>query len=222
MAPSKREINGTRPQPLKVVRESLKDKKPASGSHRSPVIVYLNSPKIIHAKPQEFMNLVQRLTGKYSSSNEVNEACGVIDVEDLGVHGGLDPLFLMFGCQGSVSSTVAQSLSLCSSFLKRNTVCTIKRKQSMAPSKREINGTRPQPLKVVRESLKDKKPASGNHQSPVIVYLNSQKIIHAKPQEFMNLVQRLTGKYSSLTHEVNEACGVEDIEDLGVHGDLDP
>ncbi|KAL4311963.1 hypothetical protein GQ457_01G014600 [Hibiscus cannabinus] len=34
----------------------------------NPVVIYLRSPKIIHVRPNEFMSLVQRLTGKDSFS----------------------------------------------------------------------------------------------------------------------------------------------------------
>lgn len=54
-------LQGPRPQPLTV----------AKGSHhiKKPVIIHLRSPEIIHARPQEFMSLVQRLTGNGKSSN---------------------------------------------------------------------------------------------------------------------------------------------------------
>ncbi|PIN03027.1 hypothetical protein CDL12_24452 [Handroanthus impetiginosus] len=77
----KRELQGPRPAPLKVRKDSHKIKKPpvapqpaAAQPHhpaappRPPVIIYTVSPKIIHANPNEFMSLVQRLTGPNSSS----------------------------------------------------------------------------------------------------------------------------------------------------------
>ncbi|XP_073127827.1 protein MKS1-like [Henckelia pumila] len=82
----RREIQGPRPTPLKVRKDSHKIRKPpvapppaaASGSQnhyhphappppRPPVIIYTVSPKIIHANPNEFMSLVQRLTGPNSN-----------------------------------------------------------------------------------------------------------------------------------------------------------
>ncbi|KAF8398014.1 hypothetical protein HHK36_016940 [Tetracentron sinense] len=64
----KRELQGPRPPPLKVDKNSSKIKKPLlNRNHRSPVVIYLRSPEIIHTRPQDFMNLVQRLTGKGSS-----------------------------------------------------------------------------------------------------------------------------------------------------------
>ncbi|KAE8684861.1 Downstream neighbor of son, putative isoform 1 [Hibiscus syriacus] len=33
-----------------------------------PVVIYLRSPKIIHVRPDEFMKVVQRLTGKDSTN----------------------------------------------------------------------------------------------------------------------------------------------------------
>ncbi|KAI3464638.1 hypothetical protein Pfo_021301 [Paulownia fortunei] len=76
----RREIQGPRPAPLKVRKDSHKIRKPpvapppAAQPHypfhappRPPVIIYTVSPKIIHANPNEFMSLVQRLTGPNSS-----------------------------------------------------------------------------------------------------------------------------------------------------------
>ncbi|KAL0438207.1 UNVERIFIED_CONTAM: protein MKS1 [Sesamum latifolium] len=77
----KRELQGPRPTPLKVRKDSHKIKKPpvapppASQPYhhhhhvppRPPVIIYTVSPKIIHANPNEFMALVQRLTGPNST-----------------------------------------------------------------------------------------------------------------------------------------------------------
>ncbi|KAA8516842.1 hypothetical protein F0562_017340 [Nyssa sinensis] len=63
------QLHGPRSAPLLVNNNSSKIKKPRlSGSHSSPVIVHLKSPKIIHVSPQEFMGLVQRLTGNQEST----------------------------------------------------------------------------------------------------------------------------------------------------------
>ncbi|KAJ7965408.1 VQ motif-containing protein [Quillaja saponaria] len=78
----RRELQGPRPTPLKIHKDSHKIKKPplapqpaATASQqahpppRQPVIIYTVSPKIIHTTPNDFMNLVQRLTGSTSSSS---------------------------------------------------------------------------------------------------------------------------------------------------------
>lgn len=77
------QLQGPRPTPLKVRKDSYKIKKPPaapgagpSQSHhapppqqqqqqppRAPVIIYTVSPKVIHTEPGNFMTLVQRLTG---------------------------------------------------------------------------------------------------------------------------------------------------------------
>lgn len=78
------QLQGPRPTPLKVRKDSHKIRKPpvagpppaaaAAQPHhhppppRPPVIIYTVSPKIIHVNPNEFMSLVQRLTGSNSSS----------------------------------------------------------------------------------------------------------------------------------------------------------
>ncbi|XP_057765751.1 VQ motif-containing protein 8, chloroplastic-like [Salvia miltiorrhiza] len=60
-------INGPRPPPLRVNKDSHVIHKPhpnqAAAAKRQPVIIYTHSPKVIHAQPHDFMILVQRLTG---------------------------------------------------------------------------------------------------------------------------------------------------------------
>ncbi|CAL9055416.1 unnamed protein product [Musa banksii] len=83
----RRELQGPRPTPLKVSKESYKIKKPPAPSHpvapppqlpqptqalRPPVVIYAISPKIIHVEPGEFMTLVQRLTGPDSSAADLS------------------------------------------------------------------------------------------------------------------------------------------------------
>lgn len=92
-SPKSKEILGPRPTPLKICKESHKIIKkpqlvpqprvqpPEPATHqlhqqeplqtqppRGPVIIYTVSPKIIHTHPNNFMALVQRLTGKTSTS----------------------------------------------------------------------------------------------------------------------------------------------------------
>lgn len=82
----RRELQGPRPTPLKVRKDSYKIKKPPvappskqqqqqhhhqapAPPPRQPVIIYTVSPKVIHTNPNDFMTLVQRLTGSSSSSS---------------------------------------------------------------------------------------------------------------------------------------------------------
>ncbi|GLT43475.1 hypothetical protein SLA2020_174180 [Shorea laevis] len=91
-AKSKATINGHRPSPLKISKDSHFIHKSSSSSsvilpqearmvqeqkqkqkQRQPVIIYTYSPKIIHTQPRDFMALVQKLTGlnsKYDDSDE--------------------------------------------------------------------------------------------------------------------------------------------------------
>lgn len=86
--PSRRsELQGPRPTPLKVRRDSHKIKKlppppgpplplfppPPPLPPRRPVIIYTVSPKVIHADASDFMALVQRLTGNPTSSSSTSE-----------------------------------------------------------------------------------------------------------------------------------------------------
>ncbi|XP_078164491.1 protein MKS1-like [Carex rostrata] len=84
--PHRRELQGPRPAPLKVRKDSHKVRKPPVAppqqqpaaapviQHRPPVIIYAVSPKVIHTNPSEFMSLVQRLTGSSSSSSSSSAA----------------------------------------------------------------------------------------------------------------------------------------------------
>ncbi|KAH1125541.1 hypothetical protein GLYMA_06G124400v4 [Glycine max] len=72
------QLQGPRPTPLRINKDSHKIKKPPLApqpSHphqpppRQPIIIYTVSPKVIHTTPSDFMNLVQRLTGSSSSSS---------------------------------------------------------------------------------------------------------------------------------------------------------
>ncbi|KAJ8510422.1 hypothetical protein OPV22_000856 [Ensete ventricosum] len=81
MSPVSREINGSRPAPLKIHKDSHLIHKASSSSSSSsststsittsshqqqrhhPVIIYTHSPKVIHTQTRDFMALVQKLTG---------------------------------------------------------------------------------------------------------------------------------------------------------------
>lgn len=71
----RKELQGPRPAPLRVSKESHKIRKPPVAppppdhQHRQPVIIYTVSPKVIHVNPNDFRNLVQRLTGLHTSSS---------------------------------------------------------------------------------------------------------------------------------------------------------
>lgn len=53
--------------PLKVNKESHRIRKPSlplpQVQYRPPVIIHTYSPKVIHTEPDDFMSLVQKLTG---------------------------------------------------------------------------------------------------------------------------------------------------------------
>ncbi|KAG2534684.1 protein MKS1-like [Panicum virgatum] len=99
---NKRGLRGPRPQPLKVTASptaSSSSSKPASGS-KKPVIVYEHTPKVVHARPQEFMTVVQRLTGKPApatlSSSLPPYVQGFSPAAAVAEEGG-DPLLLTLG-----------------------------------------------------------------------------------------------------------------------------
>ncbi|OIW16698.1 hypothetical protein TanjilG_28755 [Lupinus angustifolius] len=70
-------INGQRSSPLIINKNSHLIHKPSSYSskphkqERNPIIIYMQSPKIIHTKPQDFRALVQKLTGMTPTKKNV-------------------------------------------------------------------------------------------------------------------------------------------------------
>ncbi|GMI67607.1 MAP kinase substrate 1 [Hibiscus trionum] len=86
------QIQGPRPTPLKVSKDSHKIRKPphpppaaAADQHRQPVIIYAVSPKVIHAKESDFMSIVQRYTGlssgNFSGDGDVSPAARLAATE---------------------------------------------------------------------------------------------------------------------------------------------
>nr|XP_033511430.1 VQ motif-containing protein 8, chloroplastic-like [Nicotiana tomentosiformis] len=84
---TRRIINGPRPCPLKI-KESHAIRKPSNSStvqvmarplkkQNGQVIIYTESPKIIHTEARDFMALVQKLTGHSRSENENDESFSV-------------------------------------------------------------------------------------------------------------------------------------------------
>ncbi|XP_061339434.1 VQ motif-containing protein 8, chloroplastic-like [Gastrolobium bilobum] len=82
----KKVINGARPSSLLINKDSHLIRKPSVSStnfvaqnkhQKVPIIIYTQSPKVIHTKPQDFMALVQRLTGKSSTNGDVSTATTV-------------------------------------------------------------------------------------------------------------------------------------------------
>ncbi|XP_027179547.1 protein MKS1 [Coffea eugenioides] len=92
----RRELQGPRPAPLKVSKDSHKIKKPpvapqlhhlnhpapphlqptVDNEYRQPVVIYAVSPKVIHTTVNDFMNLVQRLTGRSPRPGNTPTAAG--------------------------------------------------------------------------------------------------------------------------------------------------
>lgn len=72
---TKRELQGPRPAPLKIWRNSHKIRKPPlpvpapmpAMAYRPPVITYTHSPEVIHTEARDFRTLVQRLTGRVNA-----------------------------------------------------------------------------------------------------------------------------------------------------------
>ncbi|KAL6638009.1 hypothetical protein ACP70R_025581 [Stipagrostis hirtigluma subsp. patula] len=114
---SKTGLRGPRPRPLKV-SSSSRGSSPTTASKPSskkgPVIVYENTPKVVHARPQEFMIVVQRLTGKAAPSPPApapttsvyapNFSPAVAAAEE-----GGDPLLLTLGQRQAAPATVLPS-----------------------------------------------------------------------------------------------------------------
>ncbi|XP_031120611.1 protein MKS1-like [Ipomoea triloba] len=90
----RRELQGPRPTPLKVRKDSHKIRKPPAAPATQhpkpppppPVIIYTVSPKIIHANPSEFMALVQRLTGPESSASTSSSSVAAAPPQSAAFH----------------------------------------------------------------------------------------------------------------------------------------
>lgn len=70
-------LHGHRPSALKISKHSHNIKKPPPlppppPQHR-PVIIYTDSPKIIHTNPTQFKDLVQRLTSYQPNSPDIHQ-----------------------------------------------------------------------------------------------------------------------------------------------------
>ncbi|XP_052202587.1 protein MKS1-like [Diospyros lotus] len=99
----RRELQGPRPTPLRVSKDSHKIRKPPIAplpqhpsqpppyQPRPPVIIYTVSPKVIHTDPSEFMTLVQRLTGSGSSGTSSSNPSSSSDFPDSSVGGAISP-----------------------------------------------------------------------------------------------------------------------------------
>ncbi|EOA34020.1 hypothetical protein CARUB_v10021516mg [Capsella rubella] len=87
------EINGSRPPSLKLAGGSHTIKKtttlcksqPRPHGRTGPVIIYAHSPKVIHTRAEDFMALVQRLTGLEDiirrNANDVSESSSGVTEE---------------------------------------------------------------------------------------------------------------------------------------------
>ncbi|KAI9122186.1 hypothetical protein K1719_006875 [Acacia pycnantha] len=72
---SRMKLQGPRPGPLMLMKNKssrkMMKKKHVAGQKQSssPVVIYVKSPKVFHVKPEEFMSLVQQLTGNHNPSS---------------------------------------------------------------------------------------------------------------------------------------------------------
>lgn len=96
----KRELQGQRPAPLKIAKDSHKIQKPLVAgniahrpptiiAHRPPTIIYLQSPEVIHTETREFMTLVQRLTGRvnaHDNNSSTSSSSSLISIQSPTCH----------------------------------------------------------------------------------------------------------------------------------------
>ena len=96
-------------------------------------------------------------------------------------------------------------------------MAALKTNKAMPSSRRvQLQGPRPPALTVSKDSHQIKKQATHNppqapitRQTPAILYVHTPKIIHATPQDFMSLVQRLTGKSKNAsTSPSDQSCDI--------------
>uniref|UniRef100_A0A0E0E7P5 VQ domain-containing protein n=1 Tax=Oryza meridionalis TaxID=40149 RepID=A0A0E0E7P5_9ORYZ len=158
---------------------------------------------VVHVEPEEFMAVVQKLTGKQSTAAPVasTAAGGGAEITDTAAATVADgQLVLAFGQQHwpapppEIDDDNSANLP--------------------SPSGGSIQGPRPQPLIVspaaaaeAEASRPTKKPrvvagGGGGDMGPVIVYELTPRVVHAQPEEFRAIVQKLTGKKSTATEPV--------------------
>uniref|UniRef100_A0A0E0KJY7 VQ domain-containing protein n=1 Tax=Oryza punctata TaxID=4537 RepID=A0A0E0KJY7_ORYPU len=119
-------LRGPRPLPLKVSSSSRGSSpssssaaagskgasKKAAAAAAAPVIVYEHTPKVVHARPQEFMTVVQRLTGKPSAPPPlvmpVYDAPAMVEQGGAAACGAGDPLLLTLGQRQAAAPALAQ------------------------------------------------------------------------------------------------------------------
>uniref|UniRef100_A0ACD5X548 Uncharacterized protein n=1 Tax=Avena sativa TaxID=4498 RepID=A0ACD5X548_AVESA len=135
-SPSKKGgLRGPRPQALKVSSSSPPPSARPSNkkSNAAPLIVYEHTPKVVHARPDEFMTVVQRLTGMRPASSLAPLSgydVHVAPVEE-GAAGGGDPLLLTLGQHHAPPPMVAgQLMSPGGFFFSPNTMRAI---QELSP-----------------------------------------------------------------------------------------
>ncbi|CAM0905356.1 unnamed protein product [Alopecurus aequalis] len=133
-------LQGPRPQPLSLTTQPSKKPRIVSssdGGQVGPMIIYECTPRIIHAGPEEFMSIVQRLTGKQQSSSSTSTAAtlpeseatsGARDNDETSTSAAAESLVLVLGQQQrapcgddhpgtSISPGAAASLLSPSSFI---------------------------------------------------------------------------------------------------------
>uniref|UniRef100_A0ACD5UNJ2 Uncharacterized protein n=1 Tax=Avena sativa TaxID=4498 RepID=A0ACD5UNJ2_AVESA len=104
-------------------------------------------------------------------------------------------------CKDNVSTYITQPHNAMSSSSSSSSNSKAKRSAG-------IQGKRPQPLSLTTRPPKKPRVAGicdGGQAGPVIIYERTPRIIQAGPDEFMSIVQRLTGKQQSFSPTVLEA-----------------
>lgn len=87
-----------------IKKKSIHNPSDAPVGRQHPVIVYVHTPKIIHTRPQDFMSLVQRLTGKNTCSSPLQSRDDSKREDVTGKGGNRDPLLLALGQSPTVPS----------------------------------------------------------------------------------------------------------------------
>jgi hypothetical protein len=101
-------LQGLRPQPLSLTTGPSKKPRVAGscdGGPAVPVIIYERTPRIVHAGPDEFMSVVQRLTGQqqpFSSTSGPEPTSGAWDDDGTSSSAAAEALVLALGQQRRV------------------------------------------------------------------------------------------------------------------------
>ncbi|CAI9115675.1 OLC1v1016648C1 [Oldenlandia corymbosa var. corymbosa] len=191
-SPRSSTLQGPRPAPLKVRKDSHKIRKPPvpppqhpavpSAPPRPPVIIYTVSPKVIHANPNEFMTLVQRLTGPDHSttsssmvtSTEENSAAFSGFQEFVGV-GALSPAARFASIENAKSPPGRKPAKMNENEVEDDILAGLERSSGLFPG---ILSPNPASLQPIPSNFFSPLPSDPHNQNPLGFFHDFSPVLH--------------------------------------------